>query len=289
MADTRVEESLWVSLLGAEVRYYQAGGARTRVIQAGEGEPLLLLHGLSGHAEGWARNVMPLAKHFRVYAVDLLGHGLTDKPDVQYSIPTLTAHVLDLMETLGHPRASIIGQSLGGWVGAWLGLEHPDRLDKLVLATGAGFQVNTQNSLTTVLSDVRTVTQAALEAPTRESVRKRLEWLMFKPGTVTDELVEVRYRIFTDPRSQSMLPKVVDDTTYANDEYFLTEERLKQLTAPTFVFWTRHNPTTKWETAQRAAELLPNAQFHLMEDAAHWPQFEQPNDFNRRVTEFLRR
>ena len=289
MAGTAVAvDTLWVSFLGAEVRYYDAQGVRTRVVEAGSGPPVLLLHGLSGHAETWARNVIPLSERFHVYAVDMLGHGFTDKPDVRYTIPALTQHILDLMDTLGIQKASVVGQSLGGWVGCWAALEQPERIDKLVLATGAGLQPDADASgLQTVLGQVQQVTQVALEAPTRESVRKRLEWLMLRPETVTDELVEVRYRVFTDPKSQAMLPRVVDDTMNLSDAYFLTADRLRRITAPTFVFWTRHNPTVKWETAERAAALLPNARWHLMEDAAHWPQFEQAEDFNRRVTEFL--
>ena len=283
-------DSLWVNLLGAEVRFYDAKGVRTRVIEAGDGPPLILLHGLSGHAETWSKNVIPLAEHFHVYAVDQLGHGFTDKPDVRYTIGALTQHIVDLMDTLGIRRASIAGQSLGGWVGAWLGLEQPERLQKLVLVTGAGLQPEEADAgeLSDIMTRVKQVTQAALETPTRESVRKRLEWLMVRPETVMDELVEVRYRVFTDPRSVEMLPRVVVDTTTANDDYILTAERLQRIATPTFVLWTRHNPTTPWQTAERAAALLPNARFHILEEAAHWPQFEQPAEFNRLVTDFLR-
>jgi 2-hydroxy-6-oxo-6-(2'-carboxyphenyl)-hexa-2,4-dienoate hydrolase len=285
---TTAVDTLWVNFLGAEVRYYDVKGARTRVVEAGSGAPVLLLHGLSGHAETWTRNVMPLAAHFHVYAVDMLGHGFTDKPDVRYTIPVLTQHIFDLLGTLRIERASIIGQSLGGWVGCWAGLEHPGRVDKLVLATGAGLQPDADaGSLQTVLGQVQQVTQTALETPTRESVRRRLEWLMRRPQTVTDELVEVRYRVFTDPGGQAILPRVVDDTMNGSDAYFLTADRLRRIQAPTYVFWTRHNPTVQWETAERAFKLIPKARWYLMEDAAHWPQFEKADEFNSLVTEFL--
>src|SRR5205085_1365087 len=83
-AGDRAMASIWVDLLGAEVRFRDAGGLRTRSIEAGEGEPLILLHGSGGHAEAYSRNVLPLANDFRVHAVDMIGHGLTDKPESGY-------------------------------------------------------------------------------------------------------------------------------------------------------------------------------------------------------------
>jgi 2-hydroxy-6-oxonona-2,4-dienedioate hydrolase len=279
-------KSIWVSLLGAEVRFYDVKGNRTRVIEAGSGPAVLFLHGLSGHAEGFSRNIVPFSPHFRACAVDMLGHGLTAKPAVTYDIPTLARHVLDLMDVLEVERASIVGQSLGGWVASWIAIEQPKRVEKLVLATGAGLQPTPDEGTSAVAAQVQRVTQAALAAPTRESVRQRLEWLMYHPEQVTDELVDVRLRIFIEARE--MLQKVVDDTTYANQQYLLTPERLRRITVPTLVYWTRHNPTTPWQTAEKAAQLLPNATFEVMEDAGHWPMFEQPDEFNARAIAFLR-
>ena len=272
--------------MGAEVRYYEVKGNRTRVIEAGSGPAVFLLHGLRGHAEGFSRNVVPLSAHFRACAVDMLGHGLTAKPAVTYDIPTLAHHVVDLMDVLGVECASFIGQSLGGWVASWIAIEQPERVDKLVLATGAGLQLTPEDGTPSVAAQVHQVTQAALAAPTRESVRKRMEWLMYRPEQVTEELIDVRYRVFVEARE--MLQKVVDDTTYANQPYFLTPERLRRITAPTLVYWTRHNPTTSWETAQKAAQLMPSSTFELMDDAGHWPMFERPDEFNAKTIAFLR-
>src|SRR6185436_13870284 len=69
--------TIWVDLLGTQVKYYDAAGLRTRAIEAGSGDALILLHGSGGHAEAYTRNVVPLAEHFRVCSVDMIGHGLT--------------------------------------------------------------------------------------------------------------------------------------------------------------------------------------------------------------------
>src|SRR5437588_8207286 len=107
-------------MLGASIRYYDAAGVRSRALEAGSGEAVILLHGLTGHADTWVRNVIPLSKHFRVLAIDMIGHGLTDKPQVSYAMPTFVRHVRDLMFAAGISRAHLVGQALGGWVAACL-------------------------------------------------------------------------------------------------------------------------------------------------------------------------
>ena len=131
---------IWVELLHSQVRLVQ-GKYRTRIIEAGEGEPLLLLHGTGGHAENYARNIAPLAKRFHVIALDFLWHGRSQvegfDPEV---IPALVDQVRDVMDLLGLERAHIEGQSLGGWVAMRFALAHPSRVRKLVITTPMGYR-----------------------------------------------------------------------------------------------------------------------------------------------------
>jgi 2-hydroxy-6-oxo-6-(2'-carboxyphenyl)-hexa-2,4-dienoate hydrolase len=283
--------SFWVELLGTEVRYRQAGGYRTRSVEAGEGEPVVLLHGISGHAETWVRNVADLGRHFRVHAIDMLGHGFTDKPRITYSVRALGEHVLAFLDGIGAPRAHLVGQSLGGWVAGWLAVHHPDRVASLVSVTGAGLQLDDDGAALTakVGQQVAAATNKALAAPSRESVRTRLEWLVHDPSVVTDELVETRYRIYTRPDFAAVAPGLIDGfTSGVRPEELLTAERLATISCPTLVFWTRQNPTMPWQVGEAASRIVPGAWFHLMEDAGHWPQFEKPAEFAAVVGGFLR-
>jgi 2-hydroxy-6-oxonona-2,4-dienedioate hydrolase/2-hydroxy-6-oxo-6-(2'-carboxyphenyl)-hexa-2,4-dienoate hydrolase len=286
--------SLWTDALGAQVRFIQAGPWRTRVLEAGEGDHhVILLSGITGHVEGWTRNVLPLTERgLHVYAIDAIGHGFTDKPvDRPYTAPLFTEHIIATMDALGIERADLVGQSLGGWNALYTAKTHPDRVGKLVHVTGAGILLDdaarAQES-EDVGDRVRSVTQKALAAPTRQSVRERLEWLMYDPATVTDELVESRYRIYTLPDSQQAMPRLVEDAPgAANRPYLLTESDLAALPQETLIIWSDHNPTTPPEVGQRAAEIIPNASFAMIEDAGHWPMFEQPEAFNRIAGDFL--
>ncbi|MFI8308308.1 alpha/beta fold hydrolase [Streptomyces sp. NPDC085927] len=286
--------SLWTDALGAEVRFHQAGPWRTRTLEAGTGDQhVVLLSGITGHVEGWTRNVVALAEQgLHVHAIDVVGHGFTDKPtDVEYSCPLFARHVIAFLDALGIEKAHLVGQSLGGWIALHTAKTYPERVGKLVHVTGAGILLDDDaraQESKEVGDRVRTVTQRALAAPTRESVRTRLEWLMLDSATVTDELVEARYRIYTLPDSQAAMPKLVAEAPgEANRPYLLTEADLRALEHETLVLWSDHNPTTPAEVGRRAAELLPNGSFAMINGAGHWPMFEQPEEFNKIVGAFL--
>lgn len=283
--------TFWVDALDAQVRQLPINGHSTRWIEAGDGPPLILLHGLSGHAETWIRNLAPLSAGFHVYAIDMLGHGLSAKPAIDYSVKVLARHIVEFMDTLGLERASFIGQSLGGWVAAWIAIDHPERVISFVNATGAGLQLTDDGEEMTrkIGAKVRDATNKALAAPTRDSVRERLEWLMYDKSLVTDELVEVRYRMYTAPDFALIAPRIIDAVTASVDfKEMLTRENLERIVCPTLVLWTRHNPTMQWDVGKQASEAITGATFYLMEDAGHWPQFEKPDEFHAAVMPFLR-
>jgi pimeloyl-ACP methyl ester carboxylesterase len=284
--------SFWIEALGASVRYYDAGGVRTRVIEAGEGEPVIMMHGLSGHAESFIRNVKPLAEAgYHTYAVDAIGHGFTDKPaDAVYHSPLYERHLRDLMDAIGAERAHVIGQSLGAWTAWRLALAEPERFHSLISATGAGILLSDEESKRQsqeIHKKVGALTSRALEEPTRERVRARLEWLMASPDRVTNELVETRYTIFNLPDSRAVMGKMTaEQTSEANRAHLIGEEELARTAVPTMLIWTDKNPTVPAAVAERAAQLVPGARYELIDDAGHWPQFEQPETFNRMVADF---
>ncbi len=286
--------SFWTDALGAQIRFYDAGGIKTRVIEAGEGEAVIMMHGLSGHAESFIRNVVPLGSAgFRAISMDAIGHGYSDKPlDVTYHSPLFVDHLLRFMDAAGIERAHLIGQSLGGWTAMNFAQRHPDRMHSLVCLTGAGILLNDEASRKQseeVHKAVKSVTQNAVQEPTRDSVRKRLEWLMLDPASVTDDLVETRYRIFMLDDSRQAMPKMVaEQPGEGNRPYLLKEDDLAALDVRTLVIWSDHNPTTPAEVGRKAAALMPNARFELISNAGHWAQYEQADTVNKLLIDFLR-
>jgi 2-hydroxy-6-oxonona-2,4-dienedioate hydrolase len=281
-------ESLWTDLLGVPFsqRYYDAKGIRTRVLESGASDapPLLFLHGVNGHAETYVRNMGAHATDFHVYALDFIGHGWSSKPlDRAYEIETYIRHVLDFMDAVDIPQASFSGESLGAWVSARLAVQHPERVKRLVLNTPGGLNANPK-----AMESLRTLTRDAVTGPTREKVRKRLEWLFKDPATVTDDLVETRFRIYAQPGYM----EVTERTLCLQDmeirkRNMLTAEELAKVSMPTLLVWTTADPVAGLEVGQWCHEQIKGSELVVLEHSGHWPQFEEADLFNKIHLEFL--
>lgn len=284
--------TIWSDLVGSEIRQH-SNKFNTRAIQftSGTKPPLILLHGIGGHAEAYSRNVRRLGRDFDVYAIDFLWHGYSQKePFAKEWLPLLGEQVIDFIEGLGVEKVFIEGESLGGWVTLWLALNYPDRIRKMVLNTPAGAAGAIgeahpeEGRLLLAQRSKDTLTNLSLE-----TVRKRLEWLMASPDRVTDELVDIRYQIYADPKTQSSLSQLYDNSfgLGTSKDYEIAPKELKSIRIPTLVLWTDKNPGTGPESGQRLAQLIPGAEFHCIMDAAHWPQWEKAEEHDSVVKEFL--
>lgn len=278
--------TVWTDLIGTEfaVRFVDAGGVRTRSLQAGSGEPLVFLHGTTGHLDSFSRNIGPHAEHFEVHAIDMLGHGYTGKPDEPYTIPRYVEHLLAYLDAAGIERAHLAGQSLGGWVAAWLAAEHPDRVAKLSLLAPGGTVANP-----VMMEKIRTTTMAAAQNDDPAFTRSRLEWLMFDPATsVTDELVAIRHGIYVQPEMRANVHNVlILQDMEVRQQNLITAERLAKIKAETFVIWTSDNPNGDVAEGEFWHTSIAGSRFEVLQDAGHWPNYEQPEQFNRMHLEFL--
>jgi pimeloyl-ACP methyl ester carboxylesterase len=286
--------SIWLDLMGSGVqeRFYDAGGVRTRVLEAGpaDGPALVLLHGTGGHAETYCRNLGPLSKHFRVLAPDMVGHGFTDRPDIDYTVDDFADHIVDLLDAAGIERAHVSGESLGGMVAAWVGIKHPQRTEKIVMNTGTLARPDADGQAQ--LDDLEQRTQAlAREGITLEKVRHRMNWLVAEPERMTDEMIAVRHRIYSQEgmldSAAKIMSRVVGMLRGDHGDAYMEPGVLTRLERPTMVLWTEDNPGQTTDLARRVSADIPDARFEVLTDCAHWPQFERPDVFNATHLDFL--
>ena len=283
-----MNSSFWIDLrAGAFAQgYLTAGGYRTRYLHAGQhGQPpLILLHGTGGHAECYSRNLLAHGEHFDTYAIDLIGHGYSDKPSFPYEIDVYVEHVRAVIDTLGFNQIRLSGESLGGWVAARFALKYPERVTQIVLNTTGGATMNLE-----VMQRIKTLTMAAVVTPTWDTVKARLEWLMADPATVTDDLIACRQAIYQAPGMLEAMPHILclqePDIRQRNN---LTDDEWRAIKAPTLVLWTDKDPTAAVEVGERITSLIPNSEFALMIGCGHWPQFEDPDTFNTLHLRFLK-
>jgi len=282
--------TIHIDLLGSETRYYQGPKYRTRVIERGEGTPLILMHGGGGHAETYARNLARLGEGYRAMAPDFIWHGLSSTPRFADGnwLAQFTDQILELLDLIGADKACFEGESLGAWIGMDLAINHPERVERLVLNTAWGM-VTPGAATEPDWAALRETSLNALHNPTLETIRKRLEWLM-PLGGVTEELVELRRALWSRPATRSALAEYYERLFSPECEKLLFDDAaLARIAAPTLLFWSEKNPIAGPEEARRLQGIIPDAELHVMAGAAHWPQWEGPEEHDRVVLEFLGR
>jgi 2-hydroxy-6-oxonona-2,4-dienedioate hydrolase len=286
--------TIWLEFLGGGVqeRYYDAGGVRTRALEAGDGPPLLMLHGTGGHAEAYCRNIVPLSRDFRVIAVDMLGHGYTGRPDVSFTLDDFANHLAALADAAGVERMHVSGESLGAMVAAWFGIKYPERTGKVVMNTGTLARPGEKGMAE--FADFEQRTRALVDQElTHEDIRRRMEWLVADPARMTDELIECRHRIYSQPGMRETVATIMGSVLgmirgEQGAQYF-APGTLARLTRPAMVLWTQHNPGQGVELARETSKAIPRNEFHVLCDSGHWPQFEEPENVNRLHRDFLLR
>ncbi len=266
-----------------ELFYVQAGGWRTRVLSAGSGEEtIVLLAGTSGHIEAFARNVRALADRHRVIAYDFPGHGYTTHATADLEMPQYVEHLRALLDELDLRAPTICGESLGGWVAVKFAGDHPERTGKLILSAPGGHMFPEDRMLR-----LRELNERVAAEPGWDAVRERLEVVMHDSGQVSDELIAVRRDIYaqpTFPRSMQHIMCLHDpEIRYRNR---LQDADLERIECPTLLVWTGNEPAGQDKGRDMAAKLA-KGEFFLIEDAEHWPQWEDPAAFNERVLRFL--
>jgi pimeloyl-ACP methyl ester carboxylesterase len=288
-ADTR---TMWSDLAtaGFEVTFPVVNGVRTRVLTAGNGPALLLLHGTGGHLETYQKNVTELSAHFRVIVPDMIGHGYTDRPDVDYTLDDYADHLFALLDHFDAPTAYLSGESIGGCIAAWMALRSPARAAALVLNTG--ILERPDEAGLAQLADLEVRTGRLVDELTLDVVRRRMEWLVLDPSVMTDEMIRIRYDIYSQPGMVDDVVKILHAVLemnrglYCGGDY-IDAKRLPEISCPTLVLWSDHNPGKPYERVKPAIDSIPDVEVHVVADAAHWPQFEQPQVVNQHMIDFL--
>lgn len=279
--------SVWSDLAQVEFSqgFLQTGPHRTRYLHAGDdSKPLLLmLHGITGHAEAYVRNLAAHAEHFDVWAIDFIGHGYSSKPDHPLEIPHYTDQIEHVMEALGATSAYLSGESLGGWVTAQFAADHPERVEKIVLNTMGGTMANPA-----VMERLYTLSMEAAHDPSWERVKARLEWLMADPAMVTPDLIRTRQAIFEQPDwLQACTMNMALQDLETRKRNMLTDDVLRSINTEALVIWTSKDPSGPVDEGRRIASLLPRGRLEVIDNCGHWPQYEATETFNRIQLDFL--
>ena len=246
-------------------------GQRIRYIEAGQGRAVILLHGLGGVKEMWMANFAVLSTGHHVYALDQLGFGHSDKPLLEYKIATWVDFLEAFMQAENIRTATLVGNSLGGWIALEFTAQHPEMVEKLVLVDAAGLAWGAGGSV------------VDLNPSSLAGWRTLLESLFYDKKMVSDQLVE---RVFTD-HMRNNDGYTIERTVAGFAQPQFEDGKLKSIHAPTLVVWGREDNLIPVARAEKFRDGIPGAKLAIFEQCGHLPQLEKPDEFNRAVLDFL--
>ncbi|MDQ1576877.1 MAG: 2-hydroxy-6-oxonona-2,4-dienedioate hydrolase [Microbacteriaceae bacterium] len=279
--------SVWDDLNQLEFSqgFIDDGKYRTRYLHTGDtnNPTLLMLHGITGHAEAYVRNLQSHGEHFSCWAIDFIGHGYSSKPEHPLEIPDYIEQVLRFLDAIDVDKVYITGESLGGWVAAALAEKYPEKVERIVLNTMGGTMANPK-----VMERLLTLSTEAANDPSWERVKARLEWLMADPAAVTADLIRTRQAIFQQPdwKMACEMNMALQDLE-TRKRNMISDDDLRAIIVPALVIWTTKDPSGPVDEGRRIASLIPNGRLAVIENAGHWPQYEQTDIFNKIELDFL--
>ena len=276
-----------------EDRYIDVGDVTTRYWMAGEeGSVVLLLHGVGCHVEFWEKNIAALAQEHRVFAVDIVGFGRTDKPDGFYSseqMAYMAEFILDFMTAMDVTTASLVGNSMGGGVSIKVAAHSPRRVERLVLVDSAGLgkRISSVLRFMTVpfLGEV-------LSRPGRQSAARMMKMVSYDWSRAGDDFIDRSAAINRMPGNQRSLLSVLRDEI---DMFGMKDDALADFSscleiidAPILVIWGRQDRILPVADAESAVGKMVDGRLHIIDQAGHSPQIDRPDEFNATVLDFLR-
>ena len=282
------DESRWALM---KPRTITVDGDQVAYRVAGKGPVLLLVHGLAGNSLTW-RYVMPaLAKRFTVLAPDLLGQGLSDKPRGEYSLGAHANTLRDLMDTLRHKRATVVGQSLGGGVAMQFAYQFPERCERLVLVDsgGLGHEVTFYLRMLTV-PGFESVFPLFCSPRLRDAGNLIATWLGRAGVRSTPASQEVwrSYASLADAENRrAFFCSLRDVIDFSGQAVSALARLYRAARLPTLIVWGAQDPFLPVSHAVAAHKAIPGSRLEIFDGVGHYPHCEAPERFVEVLIDFI--
>ena len=239
-----------------------------KYIEEGQGEVLLLLHGLMGALSNWDEVISRFSKDFKVIIPML---PIYDMPLLTTGVKTLAKFVNKFVEHKGIDKFTVLGNSLGGHIALVYVLLHPEHIQSMVLTGSSGLYENAMGA----------------SFPRRESyeyIKEKVEYTFYDPKTATKELVD---EVFAAVNNRNHVIKILAMAKSAMRHNM--EKELHKITVPVSLIWGKDDKVTPPEVAKEFHRLLPDSELKWIDKCGHAPMMEQPEEFNQHVDSFLKR
>jgi pimeloyl-ACP methyl ester carboxylesterase len=289
MLPTDIQE-IWLTVEGLRIHCLTSGKS---------GPPVLLLHGggLDSATLSWSDTIVPLAQHYRVFAPDLPGFGLSNIPDIQYTIDFYVDFIKHLLDELHLNKIYLAGLSLGGAIALSFTLRFPEQVEKLVLVDAYGiidaniwprwvylllyFYVHHLSFLNDLIY--------RYAGANRERIRKQLvaSGVVHRADRLSPQLIEQIYQHAHLPGQGKAFTSFQQNELLWNGLRTSLIDHLHEIAVPTLIINGEQDRGVPLAYAQKAHALISGSQLAVLKDCGHWPQRETPVEFNRILKGFL--
>lgn len=260
-------------------------GLSIHFVREGAGPPVVLVHGFGGWVADWRYLIPALAAEHEVFALDLPGWGLSDKPaDFDYSLASQARFVLAFLDRFGLEQVDLVGHSMGGGIAIQLAVTHPERVKRLVLIDSVGYRsllLHTWGQRLARLPFAETLVQTFL--PDVGRVRLVLEWLYGNRDKLSREAVEAHFRPLQTPGMAAALVQMAK--TLQLDS---VKDLIPRVRQPTLILWGERDRLMPVALARRLHHEIERSRLVILPEAGHVPQEEVAEQVNPLIVAFLR-
>lgn len=282
-----------VSPIGAtevQSRTASVHGRSVSYLEAGSGDLLLLIHGMAGTAENWHSVIEPLALRNAVIAPDFPGHGLSEPGGGDYSLGSLASGLRDLMLTLGHERATLVGHSLGGGVALQFTYQFPEMVERLVLVSSGGLGPDVSPILRAAAlpgADLFISATAGIGAQVGSLLGRGFGKLGLRPSADVAEVAR-GYASLSDPERRKAFLATLHAVVGTEGQRVAALDRLYLAEAlPLLIVWGDRDPIIPVAHGEETHRQLPGSRLEIFPGVGHLPQLESPGSFVAALERFL--
>jgi pimeloyl-ACP methyl ester carboxylesterase len=267
----------------------QIKGQTIFYVRMGDGEPILLIHGFGAGFWVWEKQIEILSRNYRVYALDLIGHGFSDRPKMEYTPETYIYFLRDFMDGLGIERATLVGNSMGGGIAWAVAALFPRRVKKLILVNCVPPDVLNQvrNESFRTLAAVKNVPllpYLAIASRNRSSVRRILQECVLEGRLITPGVLSRQYQLVRIEGTTWVLYSTLMNAK----ETSKFKDYLSLIQCPTLLIWGERDLIFPLSVGKMLHRAIKGSLLHIVEKSGHIPMWETPEEVNRIILNFLK-
>ena len=273
-----------------ELKFIDIHGEQVAFHDEGEGEALLLIHGMAGSSQSWRAVLPQLAKKYRVIAPDLLGHGQSAKPRTDYSLGAFAVGLRDLLDELGIESATVVGHSLGGGIAMQFLYQHPEYCNRLVLISSGGLGQDVGLILRLLSAPgAELIMPVIAPSPVLRAGNSVRSWLT-SLGLRSPRGAEIwnAYSSFSDPQTRDAFLRTLRSVVDYRGQAVSALSRLQLRTEmPTLAIWGEEDAIIPVDHGYAALEARPDCRLKVLPGVGHFAHVEAPTEVVDLIDEFI--